>query len=296
MGCVWRNTTTAATCHTAQVGPFQHALAWNPANPLEIFVGNDSGLWRSTDAIAETGPVCSATDSTHFQNLNGGLGSLAEVVSVSTAPSSSFKMLAGLGVNGAAGVMSIAPVANWPQVLAGYGGSVAIDSGNDEDWFVNNQPGVAIYKCAQAADCTSADFGATPVVSDADVGGDGDIMPQPAPFLVDTLDSAQVLVGTCRVWRGRAEGSGWTSANSISPILDSRPNGRACNGDALISVLAAIALPGGGERIYLGMHGWANGGANLAGHVLSAIVNPASGNPPDWQDLALSPGSMTATP
>jgi hypothetical protein len=44
------------------------------------------------------------------------------------------------------------------------------------------------------------------------------------------------------------------------------------------------------------MHGWANGGANLAGHVLSAIVNPASGNPPDWQDLALSPGSMTATP
>ena len=289
MGCVWRNTTNAATCHTAQVGPFQHALAWNPANPLEIFVGNDSGLWRSTDAIAETGPVCSATDSTHFQNLNGGLGSLAEVVSVSTAASSSYKMLAGLGVNGAAGVKGTAAVANWPQVLGGNGGPVAIDFGNEENWFINNQPGVAIYKCAQAADCTSADFGATPVVSDADVGGDGLIMPQPAPFLVDPLDSAQVLVGTCRVWRGPADGSGWTSANRISPILDARPNGTACSGDGLISVLTAIALPGGGERVYLGMHGWANGGANLAGHVLSAIVNPASSTPPVWQDLTLSP-------
>jgi len=146
MGCVWRNTTNAATCHTAQVGPFQHALAWNPANPLEVFLGNDSGLWRSTDAIAETGPVCSATDSTHFQNLNGGLGSLAEVVSVSTAASSSYKMLAGLGANGAAGVKSTAAVANWPQVLGGNGGPVAIDSGNDENWFVNNQFSVGYTK------------------------------------------------------------------------------------------------------------------------------------------------------
>ncbi len=83
MGCAWRNTTNSTTCMSAQVGEFQHALAWNAANPLEIFVGNDSGLWRSTDAIGETGSACSATDSSHFQNLNGSLGSLAEVVSLS---------------------------------------------------------------------------------------------------------------------------------------------------------------------------------------------------------------------
>ena len=39
MGCVWRNTTNATTCMSAQVGEFQHALAWNAANPLEIFCG-----------------------------------------------------------------------------------------------------------------------------------------------------------------------------------------------------------------------------------------------------------------
>jgi hypothetical protein len=62
MGCVWRNTTNANTCMSAQVAPYQHALGWSTANPLEIFVGNDSGLWRSLDAIGETGAVCAATD------------------------------------------------------------------------------------------------------------------------------------------------------------------------------------------------------------------------------------------
>ena len=55
MGCVWRNTTNSTTCMSAQVAEYQHSLAWNAANPLEIFLGNDSGLWRSTDAIGETG-------------------------------------------------------------------------------------------------------------------------------------------------------------------------------------------------------------------------------------------------
>ncbi len=106
MGCAWRNTTNSTTCMSAQVGEFQHALAWNAANPLEIFIGNDSGLWRSTDAIGETGAACSATDASHFQNLNGSLGSLAEVVSLSPVVTSPYSMMAGLGVNGTAGVKS----------------------------------------------------------------------------------------------------------------------------------------------------------------------------------------------
>jgi hypothetical protein len=108
-GCAWRDTTNSTTCMSAQVGAFQHALAWDQANPPEIFVGNDSGLWRSMDAMGEadamgkTGEPCSSSDATHFQNLNGGLGSLAEVVSLSTGPATPYTMMAGLGVNGTAG-------------------------------------------------------------------------------------------------------------------------------------------------------------------------------------------------
>jgi len=54
-GCVWRNTTNASTCMSGQAAPFQHALAWSTGNPLEILMGNDGGLWRSMDAVGETG-------------------------------------------------------------------------------------------------------------------------------------------------------------------------------------------------------------------------------------------------
>jgi hypothetical protein len=289
MGCPWRNTTNSTTCMSAQVGEFQHALAWNAANPLEIFVGNDSGLWRSTDAIGETGAACSATDSSHFQNLNGSLGSLAEVVSLSPVVTSPYSMMAGLGVNGTAGVKSGAVTVDWPQILSGYGGPVAIDPTNNNNWYVNNQPGVAIYLCSQNASCTPADFGTSPVVTDADVGGDGDTMPAPAPFLVDPLDPMQLLIGTCRVWRGPANNSsGWSSSNAISPILDRGATDVACNGDALIRSMAAMLLTSGSEIIYLGMYGSANNGANLPGHVLSATLNPSSGSSPTWNDLTLN--------
>jgi len=286
-GCAWRNTTNSTVGFCAQVGEYQHALAWNAANPLETLVGNDSGLWRSTDAIGETGQVCSAGDAGHFQNLNGSLGSLAEVVSISQAGSTPYTMMAGLGANGTAGVKSTTDTtAIWPEILTGEGGPVEI--GPENNWYVNNQAGVSIYLCSQERPCTQTDFGSTPVVNDADVGGDGLTMVEPAPFLVDPLDSSQLLVGTCRVWRGGTNGAGWTATNAISPMLDGIGNSY-CDGNALIRSMAALALPSGEEVIYVGMYGLVDGGATLAGHVLSAAFDPASGAAAVWTDLTLGP-------
>jgi hypothetical protein len=291
-GCRWRNTTNSSVGFCAQVGEYQHALAWNGNNPLEIFVGNDSGLWRSTDAIGETGTMCSASDATHFQNLNGSLGSLAEVVSISQVGATPYTMMAGLGANGTAGVKSTSgTTTDWPEILGGEGGPVAIDPTNNANWYVNNQAGVAIYLCSQTGPCTPAAFGASPVVTDADVGGDGLTMTSPAPFLVDPLDSTKLLIGTCRVWRGPANGVGWSSGDAISPIFDNHASSGPCSGDALIRSMTAmalpvsVALPSGGEVIYVGMYGEANGGGTLAGHVLSATYNSATGAWSAWTDL-----------
>jgi hypothetical protein len=275
-GCVWRNTTNATTCMSAQVGEFQHALAWNAANPLEIFAGNDSGLWRSMDGISETGPACSSSDASHFQNLNGGLGSLAEVVSMSAVGDTPYAMMAGLGVNGTAGVKGTAATADWPQILSGYGGPVAIDPKDNNNWYVNSEAGVSIYACSQAATCTPADFGTSPTVTNADVNLPDGAMPAAAVFEVDPLDSTQLLIGTCQLWRGPANGTAWTASNAVTAVLDSGADGQ-CNGDALIRSMSAMALPGGGEIVYLGMYGAANGGANLPGHVLSVLINGSSG-------------------
>ncbi len=289
MGCVWRNTTNSTTCMSAQVAEYQHSLAWNPSNPLEIFLGNDSGLWRSTDAIGETGSPCAATDSAHFQNLNGSLGSLAEVVSLAPATDSTYNLMAGLGVNGTAGVKSSTPTADWPQILSGYGGPVAIDLNNISNWYANTEAGVAIYRCSQSAPCTPDAFGTSPVITDADVGGDGETMPTPAPFLVDPLDDSQLLIGTCRIWRGPADGSGWSASNAISPILSSGAIGAPCNGDGLIRSMAVLPLSPSAEVIYAGLYGAASNGGNLPGHIMSATIDFSSGAAPAWQDLTLNP-------
>ena len=294
-GCPWRNTTNSTTCMSAQVGEYQHALAWNGNNPLEIFLGNDSGLWRSTDAIGETGPVCAPSDAAHFQNLNGSLGSLAEVVSIPQAGVTPYTMMAGLGANGTGGVKSTTgATADWPEILGGEGGPVAIDPNDSSNWYANNEAGVSIYACSQLTPCTPAAFGAAPVVTDADVGGDGLTMTAPAPFLVDPLADSQLLIGTCRVWRGPADGVGWSGSNAISSFLDGVTGNSYCSGDALIRSIAAMALPAGGEMIYVGMYGSANGNATLPGHVLSAILNPSATTAPTWTDLTPANGNTGA--
>jgi len=292
MSCAWRNTTNSTTCMSAQVGEYQHALAWNANNPLEMFVGNDSGIWRSEDAIGETGSVCASTDATHFQNLNGGLGSLAEVVSMAPAADTPYTMMTGLGANGTAGVKSTTGLTtDWPQILGGEGGPVAIDPTNKNNWYANNGAGVSIHQCSQSDACTAAAFGSSAAVTDADVSGDGLTMNAPAPFLVDPLDPSQLLVGTCRVWRGAADGVGWSSSNAVSGILDNASASGACSGDSMIRSMAAMALPADGEVVYVGMYGSASGSTLLPGHVWSATVDPAGSTSPVWQDLTLTPVS-----
>ena len=85
-GCVLRNTTNAVNgcAAPAMVSPAEHAIAalagaGASGAPL-VYAGNDGGLWRSVDGVNQQQTPCSADDANHFQNLNGGLGSLAEVV------------------------------------------------------------------------------------------------------------------------------------------------------------------------------------------------------------------------
>jgi len=302
--CAWRNTTNATTCMSAKVGEFQHALAWDGQNPLEIFLGNDSGLWRSLDGIAESGTQCDPLDDTHFQNLNGGLGSLAEVESISQVDTSPYWMMAGLGVNGAAGEKSGALTADWPQVLGGYGGPVAIDPTDSSNWYVNDQLGVAIYRCAQPSECTPSSFGSTAVVTEKDVFNDGYPFQNPAPFLVDPVDPSQLIVGTCLAWRGPASGTGWSKSSAVTRTVDTEQTlsdllqtsagtdqtPQACTGNALIRLMAAVPVTGTNkETIYAGTYGSANGGATLPGHVLSVTFDPSASTIPKWQDLTANP-------
>lgn len=288
MGCQWRNTTNATAGFCAQVAAYQHAVAWNPLNPQEVFLGNDSGLWRSLDQVGESGAACGEagnTDAAHFQNLNESLGSLAEVESMAQGGGTPYTMMAGLDVNGTAGVKSTTgAIADWPQILGGNGGPVAVDPVNSSNWYVNNQDGVSIYACTQAGACTPSDFGTSPVVDMNVPHEDGNLMTTPAPILVDPVDPTQLLIGTCRVWRVPA-GGGWSASNAISKIFDSGVTNSACNGDSPIRSIAAMALAGGEEIIYAGTYGQPEGGFSPYGQVWSATYNQAAGGLGAWVNL-----------
>ena len=286
--CQWRNTTNATTCMSAQVGEYQHAVAWDTGNAAVVLVGNDSGLWRSTDDVGETGAVCASTDAAHVQNLNASLGSLAEVESLAQSGSAAGTLLAGLGANGTAGIVNApATAGDWSQILGGEGGPVAINpSSPSNSWFVNDEAGVSIFHCLATGLCTAAGFGTAPVVGEGQVADDGFGMAYPAPFLVDPLVSIDLLIGTCRVWLGPASGVGWTAANAISPVLDGT-GGTDCEGNSQIGALAAQPVAAGGEQFYAGMAGPSVGGV-VAGHVFGGVA-PAAGGAATWTDLALSP-------
>lgn len=288
--CAWRNTTNATTCMSAQVGEYQHALAWNPGNPLLILDGTDGGLWRSTDQVGETGSICASTDASHWQNLNGALGSLSEVASLGQSTTTAATMLTGVGAQGSAGIVNApATAGDWNEVLGGEGGPVAVAAGGGQNnWYVNNSAGVSIYHCSSANGtlCTASSFGSTPVIDEPQVNNDGFSMTEPAVFRIDALDSAQLLIGTCRVWRGSATGAGWSSSNAISPILDNG-GGSTCNGDSTIRSLGALITASGSEVIYAGMAGVEDGGL-APGRIYSATV-AANGTAGPWTDLTASP-------
>ncbi len=269
-----------------------------------LFFGNDGGLWRSIDGVNQQQTSCSADDATHFDNLNGGLGSLAEISGLSTHPTDGGIALAALGALGSAAAANSSANATfqpvWTQMGTGESGSVAIDQANPSNWLLQNGFGVSLQSCAKGAACTPADFTGPPLIGAAQVNGDAELAD--APLLLDPALNSNVLVGTCRVYRGPASGgSSWASANNAISAPLAGPSGGSCTlANGLIRSLGAggaakltnSAATSGSPVLYAGLAGTADGGSNAyGGHFYkTAAANLANGGT-NWTDV--STGTVT---
>ena len=301
--CALRNTTNAVDgCHApAAVAASQHALAavaQAGGEPI-LFVGNDGGLWRSMDGVAETGSVCSASDAAHFDNLNAAIGvggSLAEVVGFAEAPADANTLIAGLGANGSAATTAASTLAPWAQLSAGEGGYPSIDPETPTEWYAAIGAGVNVKQCALGANCLPSSFTAPATVGEAQVGYDEALVD--APTMLDPGLTANLLAGTCRVWRGQAgTGTTWSSANAISaafgggavPCTAASPMVRSL-GAGGAAVTSANAQNSGSEVLYAGLAGELDGGtATLGGHVFTTATANIDGSTSAWKDVAASP-------
>jgi hypothetical protein len=298
-GCALRNTTNAVDgcAAPAQVAPAQHAIATlaTGGQPL-LYLGNDGGLWRSTDGVNQQATPCSADDATHFQNLNGGLGSLAEVISFAQHPTDANTLLVGLGANGTAATSNASSSAiAWPQLATGEGGTVAIDQNNPMLWYISTAAGVSIHQCTLGTACTAADFSGPPTVGLVQVSEDDSLID--APWMLDPALSSDVLIGTCRAWRGSANGASWSPQNAISELLGGPQNAFCTSTNPVIRSLA-VAGPSsnstsvqnaGSEMLYAGMAGSLDGGGSFGGHLFSIATANTATSTTVWNDLAASP-------
>jgi hypothetical protein len=291
--CTWRNTTNTQTCAAAMVAPAQYAVESTFGSTGLLYFGNEAGMWRSTDAVNQQKTPCSSDDAGHYQNLNGGLGSLAEVEGFSEDPSTPTTWLAALGDLGTAAPSAASGATAWNQVLDGEGDVVAIDPANPQNWYATSESGVGINRCTEGASCTTAGFGNV-VIGEAQVQDDFESYGS-APWILDPQNTANLILGTCRVWRGPATGAGWSQSSLLSTMLD-QDQGQFCDGNAQINFLAAARITtgtssgNGAEQIYAGMAGVFDGGGLVPGHIFTATVNSASQvSNTKWVDLYSSP-------
>lgn len=304
-GCSLRNTTNTSNGCAAPAGvaPSQHAIAWqanlsNTSTP-RIFFGNDGGLWRSLDGVRQQAAVCSADDATHFDNLNGALGSLGEVAGFSSHPTDPNVLLAALGANGSAASTTAAQAGNtaaWTQLNSGESGTVAIDQANGQTWLLQSGAGVQLHACTKGTACTAADFAGPAAIGSAQVQGDGSLTD--APALLDPALNTNVIAGTCRVYRGPASGgSAWSTSSAISRVL-AGPSGPSCNdSDAYIRSLAAggptVITNGtqnsGSSVLYAGLAGTATGGSSFGGALYANTSANTATSSTAWTNVAANP-------
>ncbi|MGA8733867.1 MAG: hypothetical protein WB558_08100 [Terriglobales bacterium] len=206
------NLTHAYGCSSiAEVHPAQHAVAFLVNNGTEdvMFFANDGGIYRALNGYTDlTTGTCGSTN--QFDSLNMTLGSMTQFISFSQSPSDASTILGGTQGNGSPGTQSTG--SSWQNVNFGDGGYTQISPVNELLWFVSNPPdatsGVNIFSCASGINCHTQDFQNTPVVTSATVGGDTG--PYYPPYILDPLNAEEMMVGTCRMWRGSTGGGAFT--------------------------------------------------------------------------------------
>ena len=266
----------------AHVHPNQHAISFlqiNNNSQVVMYFATDGGIYRTLDGYSglSTG-ICGGSN--RFDSLNETLGSMTQFISFSQHPTDSNTLLGGAGNDGSpATSTSQSDAPRWLNVNAGAGGYNEINPDNPTEWFTSNTD-VSIQRCNLGADCRAQDFESNLAVSNAIVGGDSG--PFFTPFILDPQNSGELLVGTCRVWRGSTLGAGFSA---LTNNFETGGN-ESCTGDE-INLVRAVAA--GGIKDTAGLSNVVYAGTDGLGPLIPSgghiwVATNVSGGPGNWVD------------
>jgi large repetitive protein len=231
--------------------PEQHGIAFSQANSATVYFANDGGVYRSTSNFGTTMTGQCGTTPYSVDNLNGTLGSMAQLVSLSadaSDPSTLFASATGSGLSATSSAINGANGTTWLTVENGSYGMTAMDLSG---WFASISGVFNIQRCTKGISCTPADWQF--VLDQSQVQGDATGFH--FPFLLDPQNASRIIAGTCRVWRGSRSGN-WSSSSALSGKLDGSAGSTACSNDStgFIRSLAAggTSTGAGSQVIYAG--------------------------------------------
>jgi len=214
----WINLTQVYSCpQISGVHPDEHGFGFEMVGGQAVtYFGNDGGVYRSLNSL--TGLVSGTCGTPNeFDNLNATIGSMTQFVSFSTHPTNQNIVLGGTQDNGSPATDTGTTSPDFITVLGGDGGYNAINPNNTSEWFASN-PGSEIQICESGITCNDNTF---LLLASPDFIGNIDFGAFYTPFILDPQSTGEMLIGTCRVWRGATATGNFSELSVDFDTLDS---------------------------------------------------------------------------
>ena len=214
----------------------QHAIVFSPGyngtTNKTMFVGNDGGLYRTTNALAATATgntaPCSTSGGFTWSPLNNGYAVTQFYDGVPYPSGTTY--FGGTQDNGTVRGTDAAGANAWSTILGGDGGSVAVDPGDTSILYAENY-GLSIQKSTNGGNSFSD---ATSGISDP-----GFLFI--APFVMDPSSGLRLWTGGWYIWRTTNGAGSWQRASAITPGIGS------------VSAQAVAPSDGSGNHVLVGM-------------------------------------------
>lgn len=233
----WINLTHVYGCSfggdLAHVHPDQHGLAFMVVGTQSPgYFAHDGGISRTLDGYTGlTTGNCAGHN--QFDSLSQTLGSMTEFVSFSVHPTDAGILLGGTQDNGSPKTLTAGTSTTWQNALSGDGGYNIINPNFADQWFAS-LPFSQIGICQSGTSCDDNSFFLL-----AAPGFNIDQGAFYTPFILDPQSTGEMLIGTCRMWRGS---TGFATFNKISKIFDNGGTGLCTGGE--INQVAGIDVGG----------------------------------------------------
>lgn len=195
----------------------QHAVYIEPENRDYLLLGNDGGLYRSTDTTFQ--------EWQHFENLPITQFYTAEIDFLQPE-----RLLGGTQDNGC--LRKDISTGTWHQILGGDGFTTLVDPSNSRYVYASSQYG-NLRRSTNSGDTFS---NGTPNMSASELKN------WHTPVVMDPVDTETIYYGAQRVHRSPTRGINWTA---ISPLLVESPAGSNLN----FGTLSTLAVSPADTRI-----------------------------------------------